>query len=374
MRILIVTPLYPPDLGHLAIYGKELAAQLREQHTVTVATYGKLPEAISRVHIIQTAKDLPAAARLVSFTWHLWQAAAKTDLLYVCDGASVGLPAVIVSFLRRLPMVRFVQQDEAYERFIHLSRCNISHQEFCTSTVLSRKIKAIRWLQRFVIAHTKQVLVSTAFLKDIFVTTYKIEPSSLSVVACPPEALKILPFPVEKAPHQLLVLNQQLSPENCQALFTALHALKTSIPDIQVVFANHLATTDSLKNLVRELQLETHVRFLSAVSTAETSYLLQSSKALVLIEPYSQRMETVAYAQQVGLPIIATHDQTSNLAPIEDADKLSQSLKRLFEDPPWCEQLITEGKKTFAEQASWEHHCHKLTDIFEATVHPAPTL
>ena len=64
MKILIVTPLYPPDIAGHSAYVKELALRLREAHTVTILAYNHIPEKIEGVNIITIQKHLPTLVRL----------------------------------------------------------------------------------------------------------------------------------------------------------------------------------------------------------------------------------------------------------------------------------------------------------------------
>lgn len=98
MKIVIATPLYPPDIAEPAPYVKELATRLEGMHAVTILTYGRLPEQIDGVHIIAVNKRLPLFFRLTRFMFALHKLAAKAEVLFVENGLSTELPALLVSF------------------------------------------------------------------------------------------------------------------------------------------------------------------------------------------------------------------------------------------------------------------------------------
>ncbi len=109
MRLLIATPLYPPDIAPLAVYVKELARRLSAESTeVTVLAYGHIPEKIDNVQIIPVRKDRPLLLRLFAMTLVLWDAMRDADVILVANGASVELPASILSFFTRKPIVFMV--------------------------------------------------------------------------------------------------------------------------------------------------------------------------------------------------------------------------------------------------------------------------
>jgi hypothetical protein len=116
MRIVIATPLYPPDTAEPAHYAKELARRLSAHHDVRVLAYGDLPEPVAGVRVMHESKRRPLFIRLPSYFFALFRAAREADLIYAINGASVELPATLVSVLARRPLF-FVYVDRlAHER------------------------------------------------------------------------------------------------------------------------------------------------------------------------------------------------------------------------------------------------------------------
>ena len=99
MRILIVTPLYPPDTAGHAPYVKELAKRLSSKHEICILIYGYIPEHVSGATIVTIQKKLFAPLRLFQYTYTLWKLSSTADVVYVQNGASVELPTLVVSLL-----------------------------------------------------------------------------------------------------------------------------------------------------------------------------------------------------------------------------------------------------------------------------------
>lgn len=97
MRIVIATPLYPPDIALPAPYVKELARRLSYTHQVTVVAYGRYPEEIAGVRILVASKRYPLPIRLIAFLILLARETRNADALIIENGPSVELPAGIVS-------------------------------------------------------------------------------------------------------------------------------------------------------------------------------------------------------------------------------------------------------------------------------------
>jgi hypothetical protein len=98
MKILLITPLYPPDIAEPAPYVKELGTRLSSNHTVTILAYNHIPETIHGVTIrpIEKASILPV--RLFRFYRSLHTLAFDTDVIYAQNGPSVELPLLLLTF------------------------------------------------------------------------------------------------------------------------------------------------------------------------------------------------------------------------------------------------------------------------------------
>ena len=116
MKIVVATPLYPPDIAEPAPYSKEAARRLAQKHDVTVVAYGRLLEKAPRVKVVSVSKQHPLLIRLLCYTFALMREASYADILYAQNGASVELPAVLVSFITQKPLVMHIADVIANER------------------------------------------------------------------------------------------------------------------------------------------------------------------------------------------------------------------------------------------------------------------
>lgn len=119
MRIVLATPLYPPDIAEPAPYVKELATRLAELHTVTVIAYTRFPEKIPGVTIIAVNKQSVLPIRLITYFWTLLTKSAGADLIYTQNGASVELPLLILSYLRSIRLYVGMGDRGAHTRASH---------------------------------------------------------------------------------------------------------------------------------------------------------------------------------------------------------------------------------------------------------------
>lgn len=96
MKILILSPLFPPDVGEPASYVKELMRRL-EGHSVEALIYGYLPESVPTVQITAVDKRSWVLKRLFTYTRSLFKAQASAEIIILNNAPSIELPLLFVS-------------------------------------------------------------------------------------------------------------------------------------------------------------------------------------------------------------------------------------------------------------------------------------
>ncbi|MBI3572115.1 hypothetical protein HY091_01100 [Candidatus Kaiserbacteria bacterium] len=123
MRIVLATPLYPPEIAEPAPYVKELARRLSKDHRVIIVAYGRLPERVLGVTIVAVDKRWPLPFRLLAYFFALLGAARNADLIYAQNGPSVELPAAFVALILGRPLIIRIGDQAAHEYATrHLAR------------------------------------------------------------------------------------------------------------------------------------------------------------------------------------------------------------------------------------------------------------
>jgi glycosyltransferase involved in cell wall biosynthesis len=137
MRILIVTPLFPPDTAPSAKYTKELATRLRKDHEVVVLLYGHTPETIDGVRLITVDKRRPSILRAFSFMHQLQTQAWLADIIIIQNGPSVELPSYFTLEYTKTPIIFMKSDPGAMERLKEKPTYHTLHQR------LTRRANAV---------------------------------------------------------------------------------------------------------------------------------------------------------------------------------------------------------------------------------------
>ena len=104
MKILLATPLYPPEIGGPSTYTKMLEENLPEHDIeLVVVPYGQV-------------RKYPKIIRHLIFTYKLIRSSRSCNFIYALDPVSVGLPALLASRIVRKPFMLRVPGDYAWNK------------------------------------------------------------------------------------------------------------------------------------------------------------------------------------------------------------------------------------------------------------------
>ncbi len=157
MKIVLATPLYPPEVAEPAPYVKELARRLMKLHSVAIVAYGRLPEQVPGVTIRAINKHRPLFWRLTTYFLSLWRVAKDADIIYMINGASVELAVTLVSILTNKPFVVCLGDPRAHKQ--------------------ASRVKTLGVIERFALSRARGVLPNTPIAR--------------------PEILPLSPYPTE---------------------------------------------------------------------------------------------------------------------------------------------------------------------------------
>ena len=129
MKVLIVTPLYPPEVADAAAYTKELARRISKDHEVTVVAYAHLPEKVPDVSVVTIDKRQPRLARLRAFRKELARAVKHTDVVLAINGASVELPLLLTHLSKSVRLIFCIADATAHARAGFIERLMLARAD-----------------------------------------------------------------------------------------------------------------------------------------------------------------------------------------------------------------------------------------------------
>lgn len=376
MKIILATPVYPPEFGGPATYTKGLALKLKNEHEIVIVAYASTSEPIPGTTLFIASKRRPLPLRLLKFTFDLFRASRGADVIYVQNAMAAGLPAVLVGMLRRIPVVLKFVGDEAWERASQKRLTEKRLEEFLASPEGGLGTRLRMLIQGFVLRHCDIVTTPSLYLRDAIVRTYGIKNDravvNYNAAVIDAEAV----FSAAPVPHQIVTTARLVEWKGLDGIVRAVAILKKKYPDVRAVIAGDGPGEEKLKALTKELGVDDCVTFTGRVSRAETWHLRKSSEVYVLNSTYEGLPHTALTSFAAGIPMVATdipgtneavyHEISGLLVSPGDDAALAAAISRLFDNAALRAKLVRGAEKILNDKFSWETHLKTLLGFFES--------
>lgn len=371
MKVLLATPIYPPDIGGPAQYAVELPQKLAPNHEVIVIAYGDSTDTMETKFV---SKNKPLLWRLWLFGRAIYQYGREADVIYAQNAVAAGLPAVIAGKLLKKPVVIKVVGDEAWERAFGSGKTKKLITDFLPNPDAGLKIKIIMAIQKFVLRRATAVTTPSKYLGELITKTYGLNPSKVHTnynAAATQAADKT----VSKQPLQIATAVRLVKWKNVAGIIEAVKILREDHPDIHLIIAGTGPEKTALEQLTKDLELESNVTFRGEISREETTKLFAESAATILNSNYEGLPFGVLMSFAVGTPVVATdipgtnevvlHEQTGLLIKPDQNNQLALAIKKILTDSTLREKIIAGGKSALSNKFSWESHTKKLIEILK---------
>lgn len=378
MKIVIATPIYPPEIGGPATYTKELCERLAHTHDITVITYTNSADAFPNTRLVPIGKGRPLPIRLAVFFIKLLRAAKGTEVIYVQNAMAAGLPVALVHIITGIPFVLKFVGDEAWERATQHKFTTKRLEDFLAHPEGPLRIRIMMWIQGFVLRRAAVVTTPSAYLLQELIKTYGVKPEHGVVNYNAADKTEELPFAVTRIQHQIATTARLVKWKGVEGIIRAIALLKEKFPDIKLVIAGDGPEREKLEKTAHDLAVADRVDFLGNISRAETWRLRKQSELYVLNSTYEGLPHTVLTSFAAEIPTVATdipgtnealyHEKTGLLVKPDDDQSLAQTIERLLNDPKLAAELARNGTQLLKEKFSWDAHIRTLNSIFKSAV------
>lgn len=378
MKIVIATPIYPPEIGGPATYTKELCERLHKDHAITVVAYTDTRDQFEGTKLIPVSKNRPLPIRLIKFFLALKEASKNADLIYVQNAMAAGLPTAIVNLITGKPFALKFVGDEAWERATQHKKTDKRLEEFLLNPDGGLKAKIMMSIQGWVLRRARIVTTPSEYLGKAIQKAYKIKLERVVTNYNAADETETLPFEPKVIKHQIVTTARLTSWKGVDGIIRATAILKEKYPDIRFVCAGEGPEMENLKNLVKDLNLEKEVTLLGKISRAETWQLRKNSEVYVLNSTYEGLPHTVLTSFAAEIPTVATNIPGTNEAVYDketgllvepgDDKALAKAIENYFEDPSLQKEMVENGSKLLKTKFSWEAHINNLKSIFQSVI------
>ena len=372
MRILIVSGIWPPDVGGPASHAPELAAFLRGQgHEVEVVITAESEPAAETYPVRWVDRARPAGVRHAQVAALVRARARDAD-----DGAATSRPGRSSrgGSIARRPLVVKLVADEAYERARRFGLFEGDLDAFQRFPGGAR-VRVLRHARNRALRRVDHLVSPSAYLASL-ARSWGVPAERVTVIpnAAPP--LPELPsrdearagLGLERA---TLAFAGRVTRQ--KALETGLAALER-VPDVALLDAGDGPDLDGVRRAASERGLDGRVRFLGPLDREGVLTVFRAADAALLTSTWENFPHTVVEALAVGTPVVATSvggvpeivrdGENGLLATPGDAEAIATAIRRVVDDRALRERLAAAAAPSVAELAP-EHIYARLETILE---------
>lgn len=347
MKIVIATPLYPPDIGGPATYAKLLEEGL--------------PLKGVEVELVKFSgvRHLPKLIRHYVYYRRVLRALQHADAVLALDPVSVGLPALYAAKKLKKPLIVKIVGDYAWEQGQQRFGVTQSLDEFVKTKQVSFQVSILRKIQTYVAEAAVRVIVPSAYLKGI-VETWGITSEKISVIynAALLDEIGTVPEAATRLPRPHIVSVGRLVPwKHFDGIIDAVAGTTASLA---VIGSGPLH--EQLAKYAKQ-KLGERALFTGTLSHADTLATIKDADVFVLNSSYEGLSHLLIETQMLGVPIIATKvggnpevitdGEDGLLVSPGDTPVLAQTLENLLSDEQRRARLAARAQKS-AERFSME--------------------
>lgn len=175
MKILISTPLFPPEVAYPAAFSKKLAKHLSVcGYDVVVATFSDFPEKVDGVEILHIKKSHHTFIRLILFWLLMMKTIPKQDVVILKQAGFSSFITLLVAKIFRVNTILKLKEDEVEVR--------IRNQKVNKDSFVIWRVKK---LQQFIFKHVDFILFASEEIRDKILGEYNLNNVNLGVLEHP---------------------------------------------------------------------------------------------------------------------------------------------------------------------------------------------
>jgi glycosyltransferase involved in cell wall biosynthesis len=360
MRVLITTPVFPPDLGGPAVYVPSLGRFLVDHgHEVEVLAFCSDPAPKGYPFLVTSISTRSNAVRYVQAFFAVLRAAGRADVVYVNE--HLALLHVLAAKLRGKPVMIRIMVDGAWEISHRKGWCGEDDIVTFQTKAYGPRVRLTRALQRRWWAWSDHIVACSDFLRGILVKSYGVEPDKVQRIfnahhgpqfedVRETRAEARTKLGLDQGKRYLLTICRLMVWKRVDGIIEALRGLPD---DVHLLVAGDGDMQGEWTALARRLGLADRVQFLGNVPHARIPFYIRAADVFVLNSEYEGLSHTLLEVMNLGTPIVASNvcgnpevieDGVNGLtADPRDANTLRAAVQRLLEDPALAQRFAREG-------------------------------
>lgn len=358
MRILITTPVFPPDLGGPAVYVPSIANFLLDRgHTVKVVAFCEDPHPKGHRFPVTAVTRVALPLRYLKSFFAILREAKDVDLVYVQE--HLALLAVLAAKLRGKKCVVRVMVDGSWEIAHRYGWTNDDIDVFQTRSY-GWKVSLTRFLQRRWWTWVDAIVPVSDYLRRI-VAGHGIPESKLHLIHNVYNGPKDFALSRGECRRELgLAEDARYIVTVCRLMIWKgvdglIRAVKELPADVSLIVVGDGDQLEPWSRLARELGIESRVRFVGNRPHTETLKWIKSADVFALNSRYEGLSHTLLEVMFLGTPIVCSNvcgnpelvadGENGLLTDFNSVPQLVTQFRKLLDDRAMAEQFAARSKE-----------------------------
>jgi glycosyltransferase involved in cell wall biosynthesis len=358
-KILLVTGIYPPDIGGPATYSKLLYDEMPKRgFNIKVLSFGEV-------------RELPKIIRHFVFFLRILWCSKGCYLIYCQDPVSVGLPASFVSIVTGKKFLIRIAGDYAWEQSTQRFGVKDTIDEF-QNKKYGWKVELLRKFQQWSANRADKIITPSIYFRNLVAGWVKDKKKVITIYNGIDLNVKF---------------NKKLDDSNKKTIISAgrlvpwkgfdvlIEVIKDLTDDWRLVIVGEGPEREALEKLINKNNLENMVKITGMLPRDQMFQVLASSDVFVLNTAFESFSFQVVEAMHAKVPVITTN--IGNLSEIigngkegiliepNNKKEILGAIKKISSDSSFREMIISNASKK-VQTFSINNTLDKLSEIFKS--------
>lgn len=299
MKILITTPLYPPEIGGPATYTKFLEENLpKKDFELTILKFSEV-------------RHLPYIIRHIIYFFKVLSLGRNADIIYALDALGAGVPAGLAAKILRKRFFLRIAGDRAWETASQKFGITESLDTFSASSAYSFPVQCLKMGQKLGAKLAEKIIVPSEYLK-IVVSNWGVSKEKIRVIynAFEPVFLGESKAEIRKElsfEGTVLLSSGRFVPwKGFEALIQAMPRILREVPDAVLYIIGDGPGKDRLLELSYEFRKEGKVVLLPALPKKTLARYIKAADVFILNTFYEGFSHQLLEVMSIGTPLVTT--------------------------------------------------------------------
>ena len=379
-RILILSGVFPPDIGGPTAFLDPLARELTKNgYFVRVLTFGQKDELKYPYPIKRVSNFWPGILKsLIYLKWGLWYG-LKTDIVYNQDLYTAGLTGLIIKKIFRKKLVTRFVGDSAWEKS---SVRRLIDDDIMTFQEKKYSWEIERWkkARKKILINSDKVIVASNFLKRV-ASKIGLPEEKIKVIYNSIDFMKIKPSLSKEElkdkmdlKGKILLTVARLTPwKGIDLLIEIMPDLIRNYGEINLIVVGCGPELKNLKELARKLKIGQSVIFTGKIDHQRINDYMSIADVFLLNTNYEGMSHLLLEAMAAGLPIITTpaggnpetieNNKTGLLVKFQSKKEWIEAIKKILDNSNLAEKFIRSAKDNLT-RFDWNNLIKETINVF----------